>query len=172
MSTAMCGPPWNFLSACSSPVNPRVPMWIGPAASAFRNAVTEGRVWTCSQARRSYSVTFPTRTERMRPTASTSHHHGDVEPGQEVADRALAAGVVEHLVERVLQGHEPQHLVRRRGRGLERALRIHDAVGHALVHHGRHLQVADVAPAGLRRLGEREVSARADVLVDERVVTI
>src|SRR5215467_12378204 len=114
-----------------------------------------------SHAGRSYAVTLPTRTETTRPEPLTSHHHGDVEPGEEVADRALATGVVEHLVERVLQGDEPQHLVRRRTRGLERALRVHDAIRHALVHHGRHLQATDVEAARLRRLGEREVGARA-----------
>src|SRR5690349_21107261 len=112
-------------------------MCTGPMASALRNAVSYGRAFTWSHAGRSYAVILPTRTETTRPSALAPHHPRDVEPGQQVADRALATGVVEHLVQRVLQGHEPQHLVRRRRGGLERALGIHDAVGHALVHHGR-----------------------------------
>src|SRR5580765_344303 len=146
---------------------------MGPATSALRNAVWYGRFWMWSQARRSYGVTLPVRTETTVPVSTlTSHHHRDVEPCEQVADRALAAGVVEHLVERVLERHEPQHLVRRGGGGLERALGIDDAIRHALVHHGRHLEIADVAPAGLRRLGEREIGARADELVDERVLKV
>src|ERR1051325_10019696 len=103
------------------------------------------------------------RTETTVPSVLTamsferSHHERGVEPGHEVADHRLAADVVEHLVERVVQRHEPDHAGGGPPRALEPARGVAQPVGHALQHERGNLTIANLAPAALRGMPPRLV---------------